>query len=338
MPTGDLLRKLLLAHTHGDDALFREAAYGLINEERAKHHRLLADDLERIVDRSNGGQPAVSRNPPTVVAEVPRDRERGLPLLSVAAPDVSWSRLVLPEPESRVLRDIVDQHKREDLLRTAGLRPVRRVLFVGPPGCGKTLAARVVASALELPLVTVQIAGLVSSYLGETAANLSRVFDFMKGGRYVVLFDEFDAIARDRDDPSEHGEIKRVVNALLQSLDSDDTRNLVIAATNHEMVLDTAVWRRFELLLAFPYPSSAARAAILHVFLRGFHVDDRLLGRLTAQTDGMSGGDLEILAVSAARAAVLGMRSRITEADVRPGLEQWSVKRQLTSVPSAMDP
>jgi SpoVK/Ycf46/Vps4 family AAA+-type ATPase len=330
MPTGDLLRKLLVAHATNDDGLFREAAHGLINEERAKHHRLLADDLERILERSNGSPISRRGVVRSLLPEVPRDRERGLPLVGVTAPETTWSQLVVPEAEERLLRDIVDQHKREDHLRTAGLRPVRRVLFVGPPGCGKSLTARVLASALEYPLVTVQIAGLVSSYLGETAANLSRVFEFLRAGRYVVLFDEFDAIARSRDDPTEHGEIKRVVNALLQSLDGDDSRNLLIAATNHESVLDNAVWRRFELFLAFSYPAEDARRDILRVFLRGFEMDERILASVASRSDGMSGGDLEVLAVGAARRAVLSLRGRLLKDDFALGFEQWAIKRQLT--------
>ena len=120
------------------------------------------------------------------------------------------------------------------MLKTYGLRPSDRILFCGPPGCGKTLTAEVIASELGRPFAVVRTDSVVSSFLGETAANLRKVFDFAAATPSVMLFDEFDALGKEREDASEHGELRRVVNAVLQMLDAYDGRSLILAATNHE--------------------------------------------------------------------------------------------------------
>ena len=130
-----------------------------------------------------------------------------------------------------------------------------QVIFWGPPGCGKTSAAEALAAELGVPLVVVRLDAIVSSYLGQTAGNLRRIFDYADSGRWVVLFDEFDALGRERSDPSEHGEIKRVVNSFLQLLDSYTGPGLLVAATNHEETLDRGLWRRFDEVVEFPLPT-----------------------------------------------------------------------------------
>jgi len=182
---GDVLRQLFRSFAHRDDASFRSAAESIIRDERAKNHRLLADDLERFITRrpsnQNGAGVAPRRRD-----DLPMDRERGFPLVDVADFDLDWSRLVAPNETLEPLRRLVEENARADLLATAGLRPSARALFYGPPGCGKTLAARVVAGVLSRPLVTVRFDAVVSSFLGETAANLRRVFDFVSVGNGVV--------------------------------------------------------------------------------------------------------------------------------------------------------
>ena len=127
----------------------------------------------------------------------------------------------------------------------------------GPPGCGKTLTAEVIASELGRPVAIVRTDSVVSSFLGETAANLRKVFDFVAKSPMVALFDEFDALGKEREDASEHGELRRVINAVLQMLDAYEGRSLIIAATNHEGMLDTAIWRRFEEVLFLEPPTVA---------------------------------------------------------------------------------
>jgi SpoVK/Ycf46/Vps4 family AAA+-type ATPase len=170
------------------------------------------------------------------------------------------------------------------------------------------------ASALDVPLATVRFDAVVSSYLGETAANLRRVFDFIGKHELVVLFDEFDAIGKDRDDPVEHGELKRVVNSLLQLIDASKTQSVLIAATNHELLLDSAVWRRFDAVLEFRLPSHQERILLLRLFLRGFSGSVRPES-LAKHLVGATGADIERVCLAAARTAVLNGRTTVETGD-----------------------
>lgn len=155
------------------------------------------------------------------------------------------------------------------MLLAHGLRPSERLLLCGPPGCGKTLTAEVIAYEMGRPLAIVRTDSVVSSFLGETAANLRRVFDFASASPTVTLFDEFDAVGKEREDQSDHGELRRVVNAVLQMLDTYTGRSVIIAATNHEGMLDSAIWRRFEEVLFLDPPTTSEVAEVLRMKLRG---------------------------------------------------------------------
>ncbi len=315
MVNGDLLRELFRGFSQRNDEEFRTAAKAIIAEERARNHRLLADDLERIL--LNGSRPTNGRTG-ELFADTPRDKERGLPLVDIGQFDYEWSRIVLQPKALGALQQIAEEHRRRDVLAAAGLKPKQRVLFFGPPGCGKTLAARVLASILGYQLITVRFDAVVSSYLGETAANLRRVFDFVQRGRWVVLLDEFDAIGKDRDNQFEHGELKRLVNSLLQMMDAFRGESLLIAATNHENLLDNALWRRFESVIQFPKPTMQDRVLLLRLFLRGFDSTQLDLEQIGRRTGRATGADLEWVALEAARQATLAGRKAILMKDLQP--------------------
>ena len=280
MSNGKLLRQLIRSGAEGDLDAFRGVAKQVIAEERQKQHHLLANDLETILyGRSQTPSSPALRN---LTATIPEDRERGIPLLSVREPVRGLEDVVLSSENLSAVKEILCEHNREEVLRAHGLRPSDRVLFCGPPGCGKTLTAEVIASELGRPLAIVRTDSVVSSFLGETAANLRKVFDFVAASPMVALFDEFDALGKEREDASEHGELRRVVNAVLQMLDAYEGRSLIIAATNHEDMLDSAIWRRFEEVLILKPPTVAQLRRLLSVKLRGvrreFAIDD-VVGR-----------------------------------------------------------
>ena len=246
---------------------FRGVAKKVIAEERQKQHHLLANDLETILY----GRPRTPSSPAlrNLIETIPEDRERGIPLLTVREPVRGLEDIVLSPENLSLVKGVLREHNREEVLKAHGLRPSDRLLLCGPPGCGKTLTAEVIASELGKPLAIVRTDSVVSSFLGETAANLRKVFDFATASPTVMLFDEFDALGKEREDTTEHGELRRVVNAVLQMLDAYDGRSLVIAATNHEGMLDTAVWRRFEEVLFLKPPTRAQLCRLLAVKLRG---------------------------------------------------------------------
>ena len=206
-------------------------------------------------------------------------------------------------------------------------------MLCGPPGCGKTLTAEVIAHELGRPLAIVRTDSVVSSFLGETAANLRKVFDFAAASPMVVLLDEFDALGKEREDATEHGELRRVVNAVLQMLDAYQGRSLIIAATNHEGLLDSAIWRRFEEILYLKPPTPAQICQLLKVKLRGVrkHFDVRAVVE-SGIFKGASHADVERIVRRALKIAVLnGREICLTAEDIkaasdrdRARVRQWA--------------
>jgi len=193
---------------------------------------------------------------------IPVDADGLHSLLNVDAVPIA-DEFVADEKLTSQLQEIVAERERADELARAGVSMSRTILFSGPPGVGKTLASRWIAQQLELPLVTLDLASVVSSYLGSSGRNIKSVLDFAKSGPCVLFLDEFDAVAKRRDDDTDIGELKRIVNVLLVELDRWPDTSLLVAATNHPQLLDEAIDRRFDRVLNFPLPGPAERCALL---------------------------------------------------------------------------
>jgi AAA+ superfamily predicted ATPase len=328
---GDLLRRLFLSHKRRDDQAFAQVARDIIAEERGKHHNLLADELEAILE---GTYARKTRRVPGVSShrfeELPRDRERDSLLLEIRTPSSFLSDIVLTAENRCAIEDILREQRQRDLLRTHGLPPRRHLLLCGPPGCGKTLCAEVLARELDLPLLYARFDAIVSSYLGETAANLRKVFDYAARGAWVLFFDEFDAIGKSRDDLAEHGELKRVVNTFLQLLDSFNSESLVIAATNHEDLLDPALWRRFDEVLYFGLPTPKQVAVFLEMKLAPMHHPDVDLEQVVPQLTGLTYADIERICIDAMKLVVLAGHRGLTPEVFDRAIDQQ--KRRLALV------
>ena len=228
---------------------------------------------------------------------VPVDKETSVPLAEVWPVEklAGLEQPILDERLGRAVGHLVGQWVGADQLQVAGVKVPRTALFFGAPGTGKTRLALTIAQILGLPVVLARLDGLTSSFLGTTARNVRALFDFANRYRCLLLLDEFDGIAKLRDDPQELGEVKRVVNAVLQAMDARATIGLTIALTNHEGLLDPAVWRRFDARIHITLPEAAARAAILERYLTGFSISASSIKVLTWMTEGFSGSDLETL-------------------------------------------
>jgi len=228
---------------------------------------------------------------PSVAAPV--DRETGDPLAELVLP----GQLVAEQPLfsgalSGGIADLLEEWRHVDELRAAGVRPAWATMLFGAPGTGKTMLAHHIANQLGLPLVIARLDGLISSFLGTTARNISSLFAFANRYKCVLLLDEFDAVAKLRDDPHELGEIKRVVNTLLQCIDSRSEIGFTIAITNHESLLDPAVWRRFDIRIEIPRPDGETRMAMLKRYFDPKEVDDSRIRLMAWITDGGSGSDI----------------------------------------------
>jgi SpoVK/Ycf46/Vps4 family AAA+-type ATPase len=311
---GRELKDLFRAYKDQNELAFRRVAQQIIEEEESKHHVALARDLRQILASGSGGSIALSEG--VALPPPPTDREGEWPLAEVRHPSRYLSELVLEGALVTQISSIAEEFRRWELIDRHGLPRRQRLLFYGPPGCGKTSAAEGLAAELGLPLVIVRLDAVVSSYLGETASNLQRIFDYAQTGSWVLLFDEFDALGKARDDPTEHGEIKRVINGFLQLLDRFRGPSLLVAATNHETLLDSALWRRFDEVLSFQPPSvhqirQVLRARLRVVKHRGLDID-----RAASQLRGLPHSAVEKAALDARRHALLANREVVEQADL----------------------
>lgn len=239
-------------------------------------------------------------------AAVPADSDSRFQLLRIELEPDLPSEPVFVETIRPALDRLVAERRDVQSLVEAGLEPTGRVLFTGPPGVGKTLAARWIAREIGIPLLTLDLSAVMSSYLGRTGANLRHVLDYAKSVECILLLDELDAIAKRRDDAGEIGELKRLVTVLLQQLDDWPSTGLLIAATNHSELLDPAVWRRFEQLLDFPLPDRDAARRYLHNLICGVVPDARRWSDILALSmEGRSYGEIERDVTNTRRTAAL---------------------------------
>jgi SpoVK/Ycf46/Vps4 family AAA+-type ATPase len=199
-----------------------------------------------------------------------------LGLLSVPHDLSTLDDMVLaPQTRKRLTRVVLEQSRR-DVLRSRGLRPSRKLLFSGPPGCGKTMAAGAIARAIGLPMFRVEMHGVFSQMFGQSSRRLAKVFEYVRSMTGVYLFDEFDSLGADRaamGSESDGGEARRVVNALLQFVEGDQSNSLIVAATNHAQMLDSAIFRRFEEMIAFEALTKDELAELVRRKLAGFEAE-----------------------------------------------------------------
>jgi hypothetical protein len=237
----------------------------------------------------------------------PADRETSVPLAEVILdPGAGRPAPIYSETLTLALDAMLGEWKQVAALREMGVEPSRSCLIYGPPGTGKTLTAFSLAAQLRLPVINARIDGLVSSFLGTTARNIANLFAFANRYRCMLVLDEFDALAKMRDDPHEVGEIKRVVNTLLQNLDARAGTGLTVAITNHDALLDPAVWRRFENHIRIDLPDERTRFAMLNTFLRPLEVDEEVVRTLVFIVGERSGSFLKNFADALKRVLALG--------------------------------
>ncbi len=261
MTKADHIKALIRSHADGDDERFYAIAMQVAANAARAGKTNFAQELRALVDAVKPAQRRPARGP----GPVPLARPRGdlAAILTAGYPDVRLHDMALePELAARLHRVLHEQRKRTTL-EQHGLTPMRKLLLVGPPGTGKTMTAAALAGELQVPLFTIQLDGLITKFLGETAAKLRLVFEAMAETRGVYLFDEFDALGGERGHRQDVGEIRRVLNSFLQFLEMDRSDSLIVGATNHVALLDQALFRRFDAVIAYAPPTDEVAARLM---------------------------------------------------------------------------
>jgi SpoVK/Ycf46/Vps4 family AAA+-type ATPase len=328
----ELIKMLFQAYADNDNKEFVQVANEIIKDEEKKKHNLLAKDLKKILSampQNNSTLNTISKRYKTNIP-IPRDTEKGFPLFEIREHYLNFDDLILTKELKERLKNIIEEIKNIEILGAYGIRPKQKILFCGPPGTGKTLSSRVMSSVIGFPLVYIRFDSIVSSFLGETATNLRKIFDFIEQGEWVVLFDEFDIVGKKRDDPYEHGEIKRVVNNFMQMMDDYRGKSLLIAATNHQHLLDTAIWRRFDEILFFDMPDVHRREKLFKKYLRVLKKSKDLdISKLAEMTEGFSPADIAQICEEALRRIILEDRKEILYKDLEWAIEQQNRKKSI---------
>jgi SpoVK/Ycf46/Vps4 family AAA+-type ATPase len=306
--TAEQVKALVKSHAEGDDTQFYSVALQVAARAARGGQSHFAQELKQLIDDAR--RQGAKRQPKPVPVALPRGELAGL--LSLAYPPTRMVDLALElGVRERLLRVLLEQ-RQQDRLRAKGFRPLRRLLLVGPPGTGKTMTAGALAGELHLPLFTIRLDGLITKFLGETAAKLRLVFDALADTRGVYLFDEVDALGGERARANDVGEIRRVLNSFLQFLEQDESDSILVAATNHPQLLDRAMFRRFDAVIEYPLPTPGIVRAVICNRLATLKLGPVDWVQVEVAAEGLSHAEITLAAERAAKDAILSGNDEIT--------------------------
>lgn len=328
----NLISQIVKAHVAGDEAAFKRAVLQLAASESKAGHSRVAEELRAAVERVSPLAPQPAR-PTGQVVSMGQPRGEVSDLLEGGYCQERLRDIVLREDARTRFKRIIAENRDRGELAAHGLSATRRLLLAGPPGCGKTLAARVIAGELGMPLLTVRLDGLFSRFLGETAVHLKGIFDQMGRRPAVYFFDEFDAVGKHRGDQQEIGEVRRVVTSFLQLMDADRSDSLIVAATNHEELLDRALFRRFDAILSFEMPSPDDLRALIELRLAAYELDGSTVAQTSRLAEGLSFADVARACDDALRTAILERRTTPDRADLVAAFRQVRADRLRAGIP-----
>lgn len=326
----ELLKRLFRAIADDDNEAVDKLSCLIIENERHKGHTLLADQLENISKQSRNVGAASATGSKTTeravfqqLSELPTSKRFNTPLATAIPREKLQHHMVLPDATEERFRRIEQEYAARDRLAHYGLRYRQKVLLYGPPGCGKTMGAERLAWNTGLPLVKVRFDAMVSSFLGETASNLRTVFDTTSQSPCLLFLDECDSIAKSREDSQEVGEIKRVVNTFLQVLDEyESSSGLLVAATNLDKSLDTAIWRRFDDVIQVPKPAEDELKLILRQTLSAIEVGTINWRLIIEQMAGFSAAQVVRAGQAAAKRAILDREELVIQEHLEDAINE----------------
>ena len=304
---------MLRSRAEGDDEAFYSIALQIAASEARQGHRQTAEELRTEVDKARSKHSPGASVP--IKFASPRGSVEGL--LEMREPRFKLKDVVLGERVLVGLGDMLLQQRKRDWLREHGKTPNRRVLFVGPPGSGKTMSAEAVAGELHLPLFVIRLEGLITRYMGETAGKLRLIFDETRKHRGVYLFDEFDAVGGHRTADNDVAEMRRVLNSFLQFMEEgNSTDSVVICSTNHPSLLDRALLRRYDQVLEFDVPSADQIQKLVSSNLAPIKASRLVWKKIVAEAGGLSQAEIVRAVDDAVKFAILNEREVISTDDV----------------------
>lgn len=319
MATSEQVLALLSSHASGDDARFASVAMQIAAGEAQKGRRDLAEEIKRLVDESRkeknesaGGSAVHVATPQGELAS----------LLAISHPETRLGHMVMSPELARRLTRILKEQRELEALRSHALHPRRKVLLMGPPGSGKTMAAAALAGELALPLCVVRLESLLTKYMGETTAKLRMVFDAVERTRAVYLFDEFDSLGYERSVGQDVGEMRRVLNSFLVFLENVRGQSLIVAATNHGEMLDRALFRRFDDVLELGLPDLKQRGEAYARRLAAFSPSAHMIATIAQKSEGLSYGEIVRVSDDAIKEVLLSDRCSVSLDDLLAVLKE----------------
>ncbi|MCY4592261.1 MAG: ATP-binding protein [Alphaproteobacteria bacterium] len=310
------LKALLKAHMEGDDDRFFSVAMQVAAHEARHGHGKLAEELRAMIDDAKSRRGLDS--------PVPIGRPRGelAMLLEDSYPTARLGDMILGKELSDQIRRVIREQRHAGRILEHGLAPRRKLLLLGPSGTGKTMTASVLAGELGLPLLQVRLDGLITKFMGETAAKLRQVFDAIGRTRGVYFFDEFDAVGSQRGLANDVGEIRRVLNSFLLMIEQDRSHSIVMAATNHPDLLDPALFRRFDDVLHYELPDQSQVARLLKMRLANCTAKATRWAGLGEAGLGLSYAEVTRAADEVLKDALINQRARVRRMDIARTLEE----------------
>jgi len=310
---------MLRSRSEGDDEAFYSIALQVAASEARQGHRQAAEELRAEVDRARSKAGRGASVPIKFAA--PRGSVDGL--LEMREARFKLKDVVLGERVLNGLADVLRQQRRRDWLREHGKTPNRRLLFVGPPGSGKTMSAEAVAGELHLPLFVIRLEGMITRYMGETAAKLRLIFDETNKHRGVYLFDEFDAVGGHRTAANDVAEMRRVLNSFLQFMEEgNSTDSVIICSTNHPSLLDRALLRRYDQVLEFDAPSSMQIRKLVTCNLAPMKAPRLAWKKIVTRANGLSQAEIVRAVDDAVKSAILDEKGAVSTDDLLYRLDE----------------
>ncbi|ATU95420.1 AAA family ATPase (plasmid) [Phyllobacterium zundukense] len=310
---------MLRSRSEGDDDMFFSIALQVAASEARQGHKSIAEEMRAEIERARARRSRGASVP--IAFGAPRGNLEGL--LELREPRYKLKDVVLNARLAQRMADIILQQRKRDWLREHGKVPSRRLLFVGPPGSGKTMSAEAFAGELHLPLFVIRLEGLITRFMGDTAAKLRLVFDETARRRGVYLFDEFDAVGGHRTSTNDVAEMRRVLNSFLQFMEEENaTDSLIICATNHPSLLDRALLRRYDQVLEFEPPTQTQIKEIITSNLKPMKTSRLAWKKILEAAENLSQSELVRAADDAVKSAILDERKVVLTDDLLMRLDE----------------